>query len=64
MLRFLKRYFMPLYTSELDQFLQSFDETHPQLSTSQTKERAKFRAIYRLRDQGGEKVMTQRGSSQ
>ncbi|HSW70364.1 MAG TPA: CBU_0585 family protein [Gammaproteobacteria bacterium] len=50
MLRFLKQYFMPIYISELDQFLSHFDATHP-LSAVQQKEREKYRRLYQLRDQ-------------
>jgi hypothetical protein len=38
------------YVSEIDQFLQSFDLNHAQLSKSQQKEQAKYRRIYLLRD--------------
>lgn len=38
------------YTSELDQFLKEFDETHPKLSASQSEEEKKYDRIYRLRD--------------
>lgn len=44
----------PMYShfvSETDQFLQKFDEAHPELSLSQQKEIAKYQRIYRLRDQ-------------
>ncbi len=50
MLQWLKQYFMPEYTSELDQFLANFDRRHPQLSTSQEKEKTIFRRIFKLRD--------------
>lgn len=39
------------YVSEIDQFLQAFDQTHPGLSQSQQKEQTKYRRIYLLRDQ-------------
>jgi hypothetical protein len=38
------------YVSEVDQFFHQFDKKHPQLSTSQRKEREKYLRIYRLRD--------------
>lgn len=38
------------FTSELDLFLNEFDEAHPQLSASQRKEKAKYARIYKLRD--------------
>lgn len=38
------------YVSEIDQFLQSFDKAHPELSLSQQKEQDKYRVIYFLRD--------------
>jgi hypothetical protein len=38
------------YVSEIDQFLQTFDQTHPELAQSQEQERAKYRRIYLLRD--------------
>lgn len=38
------------YVSEIDQFLQSFDKSHPELSLSQQKEQEKYRIIYFLRD--------------
>lgn len=38
------------YTSELDQFLASFDKEHPALSASQRKEKEKYQHIYQLRD--------------
>lgn len=39
------------YVSEIDQFLQGFDQNHPDLSKSQQKEKAKYNRIYLLRDQ-------------
>jgi len=39
------------FVSELDQFLQAFDKTHPRLSTSQCKEKEKYQRVYKLRDQ-------------
>ncbi len=50
MWKFLKQYFMPIYTSALDQFLQHYDETHS-ASDTQQKERKKYRRLYQLRDQ-------------
>lgn len=50
MWKFIKQYFMPIYTSELDQFLQHFDETHA-ASATQQKELEKYRRLYQLRDQ-------------
>ena len=38
------------YVSPIDQFLNQFDKEHAGLSESQKKEIAKFRRIYRLRD--------------
>lgn len=38
------------YVSEIDQFLQSFDKSHPELSLSQQQEQEKYRLIYLLRD--------------
>lgn len=38
------------YTSELDQFLQTFDQSHPGLSLSQRKEVQKFARLNALRD--------------
>lgn len=38
------------YVSPLDEFLQAFDREHPQLSESQSKEKAKYNRIYYLRD--------------
>ena len=38
------------YVSEIDQFLQAFDQNHPELSKSQQYEQAKYRRIYSLRD--------------
>lgn len=50
MWNFLKRYFMPIYVSPLDQFLQRFDASH-RPSAVQQKEIAKYRRLYQLRDQ-------------
>ncbi len=49
MWRFLKQYFMPIYLSEIDQFLLHFDATHKP-SASQQKEIEKYRRLYQLRD--------------
>jgi hypothetical protein len=38
------------YVSDVDQFLQQFDKTHPKLSQSQQKEVTKYQRIYQLRD--------------
>ena len=38
------------YVSEIDQFLQSYDQQHPELSAAQQKEKVKYERIYRLRD--------------
>lgn len=38
------------YVSEIDQFLQAFDNEHPEQSLSQLKEIEKYRRIYFLRD--------------
>lgn len=50
MWKFLKQHFMPEYSSEIDQFLQGFDRSHPDLSKSQRKEQEKYRRIYKMRD--------------
>lgn len=50
MWKWLRKYFMPEYVSEIDQFLESYDVAHPDLSASQRRERDKYRHIYRLRD--------------
>lgn len=39
------------YVSEIDQFLQEFDQSHPDKSASQQKEIAKHQRVYRLRDE-------------
>lgn len=38
------------FVSEIDQFLQAFDQKNPKLSTSQKREKEKYQRIYRLRD--------------
>jgi hypothetical protein len=38
------------FVSEIDQFLQKFDQEHPELSAAQRKEKLKYERIYRLRD--------------
>lgn len=38
------------YVSEIDQFLQGFDQSHPEKSASQQKEISKYQRIYFLRD--------------
>ena len=38
------------YVSEIDQFLQQFDQTHPEKSLSQKKEIDKYQHVYSLRD--------------
>jgi len=38
------------YVSEVDQFLQQFDQQQPNLSKSQQKELAKYSRIHYLRD--------------
>lgn len=38
------------YVSEIDKFLNQFDQEHPELSKSQQKEKAKYKRIYALRD--------------
>jgi len=38
------------YVSPIDQFINKFDQEHPQLSASQVQEKAKFSRIYYLRD--------------
>jgi hypothetical protein len=50
MWKLLKQYFMPEYVSELDQFLEHFDETHED-SPVQKKEQEKYQRLYKLRDQ-------------
>lgn len=44
------------YVSELDQFLQDFDQNHPQKSASQQREIAKHKNIADLRDDVIEKA--------
>ncbi|MES2218759.1 MAG: CBU_0585 family protein [Pseudomonadota bacterium] len=43
------------YVSDLDKFLQEFDQQHPVLSQTQQREVTKYRRIYRLRDENAEK---------
>lgn len=38
------------YVSEIDQFLQGFDQKHPEQSLSQLEEENKYHQIYYLRD--------------
>ena len=38
------------YVSEIDQFIQTFNQNHPELSDSQQQEQIKYRRIYLLRD--------------
>lgn len=38
------------YVSDIDQFLQKFDKSHPELSQSQQKEIKKYVRVYQLRD--------------
>jgi hypothetical protein len=38
------------YTSELDQFLIDFDQSHSKLSASQRAEKEKYARIFELRD--------------
>ena len=38
------------YVSEIDRFLQEYDQKHPGKSVSQQKEIAKLKRVYRLRD--------------
>jgi hypothetical protein len=38
------------YVSELDQFLNHYDQSHPTLSASQQKEISKYQRIFNLRD--------------
>lgn len=38
------------FTSEIDQFMMDFDQSHPQLSSSQRREKEKYARIYQLRD--------------
>jgi hypothetical protein len=38
------------YTSGLDKFLENFDQTHPNLSASQSAELKKYTRIFQLRD--------------
>jgi hypothetical protein len=47
------------YVSEIDQFLQNFDESNPAQSRSQEKEIAKYKRIYALRDQANRPDATQ-----
>ena len=58
MWQFLKQYFMPIYVSKLDQFLQHFDATHVP-SAVQQKEMAKYSRLYQLRDQAHQIEMLQ-----
>lgn len=39
------------FTSDIDQFLNKFDQLHPEKSAAQTAEIAKYQKINRLRDQ-------------
>lgn len=39
------------YKSALDEFLDHYRQTHPQLTASQRKEKDKYQKIHRLRDQ-------------
>ena len=50
MWKLLRKYFMPVYSSQIDQFLAAFDKAHPKRSRSQRREQSKYRAIYKLRD--------------
>jgi len=50
MWQLLKKYFMPIYISPLDQFLQHFDETHSPSATQQ-REIARCSRLRELRDQ-------------
>lgn len=50
MWQFIKKYFMPIYVSEIDQFLLDFDTQHD-LSASQRKEVEKYRRLYKQRDE-------------
>lgn len=38
------------YTSQLDEFLESYDKKHQKLSASQRQEMAKYKRVYALRD--------------
>ncbi len=38
------------FVSEIDLFLNEYDQQHPRLSKAQQKEQAEYRRIYRLRD--------------
>lgn len=38
------------FTSEIDQFIIDFDQSHPKLSTSQRREKEKYARIGKLRD--------------
>jgi hypothetical protein len=38
------------YVSEIDQFMQAFDQSNPEISASQKKEISKYQRIYFLRD--------------
>jgi hypothetical protein len=38
------------YTSDIDQFLKEFDQTHPKLSASQAEEVTKYNRIFERRD--------------
>jgi hypothetical protein len=43
------------YVSDLDQFLQEFDQRHPVLTQTQQHEVTKYRRIYRLREENDNK---------
>jgi hypothetical protein len=47
------------YTSEVDELLQAFDKEHPELSSSQKKEIAKFDRVSGLRDHVSAKPKTE-----
>lgn len=51
---------MTSYVSEIDQFLQDFDKSHPEKSLSQQKEIAKHQRVYRLRDNAAESEVSTR----
>ena len=50
MWKLLRQYFMPIYISDIDLFLQNYDQHHPQLSQAQRKEYNYYQNIYYLRD--------------
>ena len=50
MWKFLRKYFMPEYSSKIDEFLAHYVELHPEPSLTQRKEQEKYARLYHLRD--------------